>query len=136
MRYDRDAFGPTGGPLQVSFANYYEPFSDAVSNGLTKSGLSKIAGLNSGSLLGYAEIALTIDPRTATRSSSETSFLWAAIADSTLQVYQQALAKRVIFDNNKVASGVEISMAGATSFLSARKEVILACGAVSMSTRP
>ena len=132
--YDPEAFSSDGGPLQVSYTNYYEPFSDAIKSGLSKLGLKEIPGLNSGSLLGFAEFALSLDPKSATRSSSETSFLQAAIAKSTLQIYQSALAKRILFNDSKVASGVEILMGGATSVLSARKEVIVSSGTVCAKT--
>ena len=127
--YDPDAYSLDGGPLQVSYT-YYEPFSDAIKSALSKLGLQEIPGLNSGSLLGFAEFALSLDPTSATRSSSETSFLQAAIASSTIRVYQSALAKRILFNDSKVASGVEISIGGATSILSARKEVIVSSGTV------
>ena len=127
--YDPKVFSPNGGPIQVSYPNYYEPFSDAVLNGFSKLGFREIPGLNSGSLLGFAEFTLTVDSTTATRSASDT-FLQAAIANSTLQVYQSTLAKRILFNSNKTASAVEIDVGGITSFLSARKEVILAAGAV------
>lgn len=95
-----------------------------------KLGLKNIAGLNSGSLLGFSEFTLSIDPQAGTRSSSETSFLQEAISSSTLQVYQQTLAKRILFDDNKTATGVRVVTAGTEYTLSAKKEVILAAGAV------
>ena len=93
-------------------------------------GLRNIAGLNSGNLLGFSEFTLSIDPQAATRSSSETSFLQDAIATSSLQIYQQTLAKRILFDVNKTATGVKVATVGIEYTLSARKEVILAAGPV------
>ena len=134
ITYDADAFDLSSGPLQVSYPNqYYDPFSDRIKNAFTSLGFEEIPGLNSGKLLGFSEFTLTVNPNTATRSSSETSFLQAAIMNSTLQIYQQTLAKRIIFsDANKSATGVEVSTAGLDYTLTARKEVVLAAGVVSV----
>ncbi|KAL9010428.1 MAG: hypothetical protein Q9173_004637, partial [Seirophora scorigena] len=126
--YDADAFSSTGGPLQVSYTNFYQPFSAFIKQGLQKLGLKNIPGMNSGSLLGFSEFTLTVDPQAAIRSSSETSFLQEAIATSTLQVYQKSVAKRILFDDRKVAQGVIVETAGVLYELSARKEVIVSAG--------
>ena len=128
--YDPLAFSSTGGPLQISYSNFYQPISPYFKQAFVKLGLKNIAGFNSGSLLGFSEFTLSIDPQAGTRSSSETSFLQEAISSSTLQVYQQTLAKRILFDDNKTATGVRVVTAGTEYTLSANKEVILAAGAV------
>ncbi|KAL8833982.1 MAG: hypothetical protein Q9170_003984 [Blastenia crenularia] len=125
---NQDAFSTTGGPLQVSYTNFYQPFSTYIQRALQALGLKKIAGLNSGSLLGFSEFTLTVDPKAGTRSSSETSFLQDAIATSTLQVYQKTIAKRIVFDGDKNAEGVLVETAGVQYLLTARKEVILSAG--------
>ncbi|KAL8640853.1 MAG: hypothetical protein Q9228_002273 [Teloschistes exilis] len=126
--YSSDAFSPAGGPLQVSYTNFYQPFSSYIKLGLQKLGLENIAGLNSGSLLGISEFTLTIDPTTGVRSSSETSFLQKAIQNSTLQVYQRTVARKIVFDDGKRAKSVLVETAGVKYELSARKEVILSAG--------
>ena len=98
-------------------------------------GFRNIAGLNSGNLLGFSEFTLSIEPQAETRSSSETSFLQEAIFTSSLQVYQQTLAKRILFNENKTATGVSVVTAGIEYTLSARKEVILAAGPVLSAQR-
>lgn len=128
--YSQDAFSTSGGPLQVSYTNFYQPFSTYIQRALSSLGLKKIAGLNSGSLLGFSEFTLTVDPRTGTRSSSETSFLQEAIGNSPLQVYQKTIAKRIIFNGDKSAEGVLVETAGVQYLLSAKKEVILSAGVV------
>ena len=128
--YDPLAFSPTGGPLQVSYPNFYQPVSRYFKQAFVSLGLKNIAGLSSGDLLGFSEFTLSIDPQAETRSSSETSFLQEAISSSTLQVYQQTLAKMILFDENKTATGVSVVTAGREYTLSARKEVILAAGPV------
>ncbi|KAL9022345.1 MAG: hypothetical protein Q9185_000460 [Variospora sp. 1 TL-2023] len=126
--YDSNAFSSAGGPLQVSYTNFYQPISPFVKQGLQELGLENIAGLNSGSLLGFSEFTLTVDPKAAIRSSSETSFLQEAFATSTLQVYQKSVAKRILFNDSKVAQGVIVETAGVQYELSARKEVIVSAG--------
>lgn len=115
--------------MQVSYSNYEQPFTPFIRNALQKIGLSSLPGFNSGELLGFANAAYTIDPATGTRSSSETAFLRAAIEQSEpLTVYVQTSAKKILFDNSKKATGVQVSTAGFAYTLSATKEVIAAAG--------
>ncbi len=130
--YDPTAFSPAGGPLQVSYSNFWQPISDYLKNAFSSLGLTPLPGFSSGSLLGYAEFTVTVDPEAETRSSSETSFLQSAIPNSPLfQIYQRTLANQIIFNENKTAVGVAVSTSGISYSLSARKEVILAAGVVS-----
>nr|XP_036576779.1 uncharacterized protein CTRU02_13335 [Colletotrichum truncatum]KAF6783572.1 hypothetical protein CTRU02_13335 [Colletotrichum truncatum] len=95
-------------------------------------GLEHIPGFNSGKLLGYGAITSAVDPKTATRSSSETSFLQAGAEKSGFKIYPNAMAKRILFDDDKKATGVVVE--GNSKIhtvqwtLSARKEVILTAG--------
>lgn len=130
VRFNPSAFG-TGGPLQVSYFNYFMPFSPYVSKALQTLGMKQIAGVNSGELIGFAEITASLDPGAEIRSSSETSFLQQAMATTSIQVYQSTLANRILFDGGKTATGVEVTTAGVTYLLSARKEVIVSAGVVS-----
>ena len=134
--YDTAAFDPHGGPLQVSYSNFYHPISSFIKRAFLALGLQNIAGLNSGKLIGFSEVTLTIDPQSGTRSSSETSFLQDSIATSTLQVYQKTLAQKIIFDEKKTATGVKVVTAGTEYTLSATKEVILAAGVVRQVPQP
>lgn len=91
-------------------------------------GLKSQDGLNSGKLNGYSATTVTIDPRTETRSSSETSFLRAALRTSSLKVYQKTLGKKILFNAQKKATGVVVQTNGKTYTLSARKEIVVANG--------
>ena len=97
--------------------------------GLISLGFKENGGIQSGSLLGFAQYPATLDPVALTRDSSETSFGQAAIASTGLQIYQRTLAKQIVF-NGTAASGVRVDTAGASYTLSATKEVILAAGTV------
>lgn len=132
VRYDASAFSPVGGPLQVSYSSFWLPLADYLGKAFASLGLKPLSGFNSGELLGFSELTTTVDPRAETRSSSETSFLQAAMRHSTLQVYQQTLAKKILFNANKTAIGVSVATSGVSYVLSARKEVILAAGVVSL----
>lgn len=133
--YDASAFSPVGGPLQVSYSNFWQPISDYFRKAFVSLGLKPLLGFNSGHLLGFSEFTSTVDPRAETRSSSETSFLHAAMESSDLQVYQQTLAKRILFNADKTAIGVSVTTSGVSYVLSAKKEVILAAGVVSVRSK-
>lgn len=74
-------------------------------------------------------LTATIDPAAETRSSSQTAFLSQKTQNSSLQVYTWTLAKRILFDGHKVATGVVVTSNSSAYTLSARKEVILSAGA-------
>ena len=137
VNYDPAVFSPSGGPLHVSYSNYYQPLSSGLIKGMKAIGLANIPGINSGNLIGYAHGTATIDPQAETRSSSETSFLQEALAKTNLQVYQHTLARNIIFSPNKTATGVNVttgsfpSTGSRTYVLNAKKEVIVSAGAVS-----
>lgn len=135
LAYDASAFSSTGGPLHVSFWNYFIPVSSFFKVALLKLGLSENGGIQSGSLLGFAQYPATIHPDSQIRDSSETSFGQAAISSTSLQIYMRSLAKRIVF-NGTVATGVTVDTAGALYTISARKEVILAAGPVSRNRAP
>ena len=129
---DEKVFSPNGGPLQVSYANFYQPFSRYVKQAFSKLGFASIPGFNSGNLIGFSEFTLSIDPKAATRSSSETSFLQSILDRPNLLVYQRTLAKSLLFNNTKIATGVLVDTFGKAYSLSAKREVILSAGVVSL----
>jgi choline dehydrogenase len=131
VAYNSSVFSPSGGPLEVSFWNYFVPVSQNIKDGLQKLGFLENGNTQSGSLLGFAQFPATLQAEAQIRDSSETSFLQTAIRETDLQVYQRALAKKILF-NGKTATGVLVNTAGLTYTLSARKEVILAAGPVSL----
>ena len=135
IKIDPSVFSPTGGPLRVSYFNYYLPFSRYVAKALQRIGLAEIAGANSGTLLGYTETTATLDPEAETRNSSESSFLQQAIPTSDIQIYHSTLANKILFDGSKKAVGVSVTTAGSTYELFATKEVIVSAGVVSSSSK-
>lgn len=130
VAYNPSAFSSSGGPLHVSFWNYFIPVSLYVQKALQSLGFKENGDIQSGRLLGFAQYPATLNAKTQIRDSSETSFGQEAIAKTRLQIYQRTLAKQILF-KGKTASGVHVVTAGNSYTLSARKEVILAAGPVS-----
>ncbi|KAJ5874698.1 uncharacterized protein N7529_003128 [Penicillium soppii] len=126
--YDDDAFDSDGGPLQVSYANFAMPFSSWMNLGMEAIGIDKAQDFNMGSLMGAQYCSSTIDPSNELRSSSEESFL-SKIKPRTLTTYSNTLAKKVVFDDNKRATGVQVRGAlGNMVTISASEEVIISAG--------
>ncbi|KAF4815036.1 Dehydrogenase patE [Colletotrichum siamense] len=127
--YNPDAFSPAGGPLRVSYANYAQPFSSYLEPSLNEIGIPQAQDFNSGELMGAQYCSDTIAPETEKRESSQTSFLNQAIGRSNLKVFQLSMAKKILFDSSKTATGVVVNTGLVTYTLKARKEVILSAGA-------
>ncbi|KAJ5777180.1 hypothetical protein N7520_000426 [Penicillium odoratum] len=126
--YKTEAFDSNGGPLQVSYANYAQPFSSWMELGMNAIGINETQDFNLGSLMGAQYCTSTIDPSTELRSSSEASFL-STLHPSTLTTYTDTLAKKVVFNSNRTATGVLVKGAlGLDVTLSASKEVIVSAG--------
>lgn len=129
-KYNPGAFDAAGGPLHVSYANYAQTFSGYMQGGFNEVGMPIADDFNSGTLNGVQYCASTIDPSNEKRASSEETFLRAAMTRPNLKVFQGSLAKKILFDNNKKATGVLVDAAGFAPYvLSARKEIVVSSGA-------
>ena len=131
ITYDASAYESSGGPLHVTYSNYYQPMNNGLIKAFSSLGFKALEGLVSGTLLGFGYLGVTIDPTTQLKDSSETSFLWTALQNSSLTVYKRTIAKKIVFDGNKMATGVQVETDGRTYTLGASKEVIVAAGVVS-----
>ncbi|KAK4651709.1 hypothetical protein QC762_601080 [Podospora pseudocomata] len=131
--FNINAFSTTGGgPLQVSYANYANSFSTWMEPALNEIGIGPTQDFNSGSLMGAQYCASTIRPETQTRDSSQTSFLREASGRRNLKVYMTTLAKKIVFDEKKRATGVVVESRPFGLFeytLKAKREVIVSAGA-------
>lgn len=134
--YDTAAFctGSNCGPLQVSYSNWVDPTNTWFAVALKAIGLNtSTVGFNSGTLAGSAAYTTeTIDPSdpwfgTATRSSSESSYLRWALANTQLMVHYRTQALKILFASGK-AAGVSVSTEGYTYTINATKEVIVSAG--------
>ncbi|XP_059056933.1 ecdysone oxidase-like [Achroia grisella] len=85
-----------------------------------------VSDVNGDSMLGFTEPMFTYD-KTA-RQSTAYSFLSPIKDRSNLIVLRNALATRIIFDNNNVAIGVEVNTNNEKRIFYAQKEVIISAG--------
>ena len=116
--------------MQVSYGNHQSDYFNAFNDAFGKLGFPQLEGLNSGVLIGYAPATATVDPRAATRSSSETAYLQEALR-ADIQIFPTTLGQRVLFDADRRATGVEVVANGTETLtfnLTARKEVIISAG--------
>jgi choline dehydrogenase len=135
ITYDPSAFeNNDDAPLWVSFGNSQGAYGPSMEAAMEKSGLSHLQDLDTGKLIGFGTAKATIDTRTATRSTAESSFLQMAVTrTNNLKLYPNALATQITFDANKKATGVNVRSNIATSssltyHLTATKEVIVTAG--------
>ncbi|KAF5366691.1 hypothetical protein D9757_013583 [Collybiopsis confluens] len=129
--FNPEAFSSYGGPLQVSFPKYAQPFSSFMPGGFADIGVNSTEDFNSGSLMGAQYTPGTIDPNGSFRASSQETFLTAAAARTNLEVFDMTMAKKIIFDDQKNAIGVQVNATGFPLFtINATKEIILSAGAL------
>ncbi|KAK4452511.1 glucose-methanol-choline oxidoreductase [Podospora aff. communis PSN243] len=126
--YDLATLKHAKGPMALTFPNFVYTFSTWAVKGLEQIGIPVRKGFQSGGLLGQSYTMFTIDPETMVRDSAETAFLRKSLQNPVYTIYHLTLAKKVLFDGNKTATGVVVDTLGAKYTLSAKKEVILSAG--------
>ena len=129
--YDPEAYGP-GGPLHVTYSNYYQPMNPGLIKGFEAINMSSQTGFSSGVMDGYGYLAVSIDPETQLKDSSETAFMTNALNNSNFRVYKNTIAKKILFDGT-TATGVQVETGGLSYTLKASKEVIVSAGVVGNS---
>ena len=135
--YNESLWSKDGGPLQVGFPNWVNPISSWIALGLEHLGLKNLPGFADGDLDGYAYTSFSLDAKSQTRSSSQSSFLSKGLRDDTnLHVYKNTMAKKILFDDDKKAIGAIVESGGIEYTLSAAREVIVSAGAVSPHPSP
>lgn len=130
--YNAGAFTPGAGPLHVSYANYAQTFDSYLQPSFNQIGMPTANDFNSGTLGGIQYCSSTIDPATEVRASSQETFLNEALVQNrtNLKVYQLTMAKQILFDKNKKATGVLVEAAGVLPFvITATREVVVSAGA-------
>jgi choline dehydrogenase len=132
--WDLNDWNPQGGPLQVAHPNFLQPSGRYIVAGLSELGFEQKPGMVNGDILGWTNAVTTIDPKTRTRSTSSTSYLRDSIRKSfNLHVFTHTLGKKILFDINKKAYGVELETFGTGSgsrifTLNATNEVVVSAG--------
>lgn len=95
-------------------ANYVSPFTTWIKAGLEAVGIRETKDLNSGSLLGTQYNPSTINPIDETRCTSE-AFLANSTFSGRLHLYTNTLVHKVLFNDNKQATGVKARTMGRVS---------------------
>lgn len=127
--WDPENVGDGTGPLRVTFPNYAQAFSSWAQRGLRELGMMPRRGFTSGALMGSSYVINTIEPTLQTRESSETAFLQPALANPNLILYTETMAKRILIDSDRVATGVHVQTGDKFYNLTAAREVIVSAGA-------
>lgn len=118
----------TGGPLSVEIREAeLHPIRERLRDAAREAGLPLTGDMNGPQPEGVGAYALTT--RRGLRCSAADAFLRPALGRANLAVVTGALALRVTFDGRR-AAGVEFRRGGETRLVRARREVILAAGAV------
>ena len=78
--------------------------------GFNEIGIPTVKDFNSGKLMGCQYCSTTIDPANEKRESSQTSFLSQAASENltNLKIFTLTMAKSIVFDANKKATGVKV----------------------------
>lgn len=114
----------------MTYGAYAWPFGTWALLALAAVGIPERLGFTSGALIGSSNQLLTVDATEMVRDSSETSYLRKlGLRNPNLIVYPNTLATKILFDNEKSATGVDIDFAGHKYQLNATKEVIVSAGA-------
>ena len=115
-----------GGPIAVTEVAG-GPISDAFVRACGEAGYPRVADYNA--YLPDGAAPLQINTRNGLRCSASVAYLAPAMRRSNLRVVTGALATRVLFDGTR-ASGVSYAVGGQQKQARARREVLLAAGAI------
>lgn len=121
-----DDWHGSGGPLNVSDPRDSNPVSEAVIEACGQAGLPR-RDVNGEAQEGADWYQLTV--KNGRRHSAAVAYLHPAMSRANLRVETRALASKVIFEGAR-ATGVAFLQGGVTKTVRARKEVILAGGAI------
>lgn len=122
-------FHGASGPIHISpMKGQTHAICDAFIEGCQQLGYPRSEDFNGADFEGAG--LYDVNTRNGQRCSSSFAYLHPALARPNLHIEHHALAQRLVFDNARRATGVVVSQHGVERQFSARKEVILAAGAV------
>ncbi|MBP6546718.1 MAG: GMC family oxidoreductase N-terminal domain-containing protein [Phenylobacterium sp.] len=116
-----------GGPLNISDVTTRHPVSDAVVEACVEAGIPRNEDVNGENQEGVSYYQLTV--KNGQRQSAAVAYLHPAMGRANLKVETRALTTKVIFEGRK-AVGIEYIQDGVRKIAKARREVILAGGAI------
>jgi choline dehydrogenase len=127
--YTLSTFDAPGGPVQLSHPKYAQPLTSYGAEAYAAAGFKANDGFLNGDLFGYGYWPFTLRPEDSTRSSTEVAFLSRTAAKTSLKIYQSCMVRNLLFDSDKRATGVNVTVNGLKPFtIRARKEVIVSAG--------
>ena len=127
QEHGADEFHGSGGPLCVSDLRGRHELHDAFIAGAQEAGHRVNADFNGAEQDGVGPLQLTV--RGSRRCSAAVAYLRPALKRPNLKVEVHALAHRVLFEGRR-AVGLEYAQNGAVRRVRARREVLLAGGAI------
>ena len=122
-----DGFHGVDGPLHVSDMSFKRPVCDDFIKGVAELGTPVNDDINAENQEGVGYFQLTTHK--GRRCSTAVAYLNGARSRSNLSIITHAMVKRIGFDN-KHASSVHIEQKGKPREIRARREIILAAGAI------
>lgn len=125
--YPDSAYHGHGGPMNVKHIKRPNPMTPAFLAAMEGQGFKRIDDFNGGETEGYGPRQGTI--LNGRRVTTATAYLRAASQRSNLRTLTNTRTLQILLENRR-AAGVEVLSGGRRRKLTARREVIVACGAV------
>ncbi|XP_047740108.1 glucose dehydrogenase [FAD, quinone]-like [Hyalella azteca] len=116
-----------GGPLTVDTTDDVRKMEEIIRPVAAELGLD-IIDPNGPNSIGFAPVHNTI--RRGVRASASESFLKPVLSRPNLRILTGARVDKILFNQDKIATGLQYTFKGKTHIVDARKEVILSAGAV------
>ena len=116
-----------GGPMNVTHIRRPNPMTPAFLDAMQSLGFTRTEDFNGPTTEGYGPRQGTI--RKGRRVSTATAYLWPASGRSNLAILANSRATEVLIESGR-AVGVRVASAAGTQRLAARREVLVAAGAV------
>jgi choline dehydrogenase len=122
-----DAYRGDSGPLHTRYGPMENPLYRAFIDAAAQAGYPETEDVNGYRQEGFGRMDMTV--HRGRRWSTANAYLRPALARPNLAVWTVALVRRVIVENGR-AVGLEVRRGAATQRVEARKEVVLALGAI------
>ncbi len=116
-----------GGELDVEKPRSFNPITKAIIDSAAQAGYRRNDDFAGEHQDGFGRYDL--NQRNGTRLSSARAFLHPALKRANLTVFEETLARRILFDRGR-AVALEVSHGGTTRILKARREIVLCGGAI------
>jgi choline dehydrogenase-like flavoprotein len=116
-----------GGPISIEMLGGNDPITDAFIEACGAAGIPGNDDYNGARHEGVGR--LQVSTRNGVRCSAAVGYLRPALARSNLRAETRALVRRIVFESRR-AAGVEFLQNGETRYAAARRDIVLAAGAI------